>query len=381
MSLLFICTLAAAEAIPSLWNLFCRSALTVQTGLNRNGIHLLLALPRLLQRIEFLVPRWDRPHWDGRLLLLRSVVCSRSSFSLYVSGAARQARLTRATPIAPCRFPRPPERGRRRHRAALFAHNGHRVSGEINNFMIGETKTICATIQQNLLPGKACAPRQLPKLPPFHHAASQGTEAPWEAYEVRTAAAIMAVLLPIYMALIFAIEVRVLLSMLQEEKAKRLEESLILAGLPTWCGWCWLFLWGEPGRGGGKESIKHTSVHAIIFYRLQGEFCGVAGHLHAQGGGQGGCDRHHRARGPPLLPDPPRRDGCVPAPLLLRRHQCAQPTAHSMPSALLLPSPPRPARINSRLARRPHAPARHPRKTQAPFRSSRASPRAGARAR
>lgn len=46
----------------------------------------------------------------------------------------------------------------------------------------------------------------------------------------------MRVLLPICLSFIFSIEARWMLSVLVEEKAKRLEDSLVMAGLPTWCG-------------------------------------------------------------------------------------------------------------------------------------------------
>ena len=44
----------------------------------------------------------------------------------------------------------------------------------------------------------------------------------------------MAYLLPLYFSIIFAFEIRALLTKVLEEKEARLQEALLVAGLPAW---------------------------------------------------------------------------------------------------------------------------------------------------
>ena len=65
---------------------------------------------------------------------------------------------------------------------------------------------------------------------------------PTEYYVENAGATILGYLLPIYLTLVFAIEVRVLLTRLLEEKEKKIKEGMLMVGLLDWVNWAAWFV-------------------------------------------------------------------------------------------------------------------------------------------
>ena len=65
---------------------------------------------------------------------------------------------------------------------------------------------------------------------------------PTDYYVENAGATILGYLLPVYLTLVFAIEVRVLLTRLLEEKEKKIKEGMLMVGLLDWVNWAAWFV-------------------------------------------------------------------------------------------------------------------------------------------